>query len=189
VQQQFCKRQIIREERSLNIHITVLLQGSVSIYLYIQLPLSCSWKKQQKNLKNKNQNCFSSVMPTYQHNNASRDDVKPWSLLLESLGDSSSPLAPKLHPCSLNGHTLDRTHHKVYVVLMWLRTQHKYCVILLLVWLTLNGHNAIRLYRKGQAQVDMVVSRLKHIVHPPASWQDWQPTLHVLGPSDNKVKN
>jgi len=51
------------------------------------------------------------------------------------------------------------------------------------------GQNAIRLYRKGQAQVEMVVSILKHIVNPPASWQDWQPTLYVLGPSDNKVKN
>lgn len=110
------ERQIIREEQIwILIHVDCL-------YLYIQLPYLFSSRTPSKNWEKKtkinSKNCFSSVMPPDQHNNTPRDDIKPWSLLLEGFAEPSCPSAPKLHPYNLNCHTLDRTH-KAYVELVW----------------------------------------------------------------------
>ena len=62
-------------------------------------------------------------------------------------------------------------------------------MILLLVWLVLSRHNARNLYRKGQAQVQMVVIRDRKAYNTPTCiMARLATTQHVLGPSDNKVK-
>ena len=86
------------------IHMLQLLQGSVSIFIYIFPTILVAGKREKKqrrarkNKETKSQNCSSSIMPPDQHNDASRDDIKPWSVLLDGLAEPGSPLAPKLHP-------------------------------------------------------------------------------------------
>lgn len=94
---------------------------TASIYIYnCPFYLVAENTKQElgKEKKINSKNCFASVMPPDQHNNTPRDDIKPWSLLLEGFAESSCPSAPKLHHYNLNCHTLNRTH-EAYAVLIW----------------------------------------------------------------------
>lgn len=121
------KRQTVREEQIwILVHVDFirqLLERSASIYIYnFPIYLVAERTKKARTEKKINyKNCFSSVMPPDQHNKTPRDDIKPWSLLLDGFAEFSCPLAPKFHPYTLNCHTLDRTQ-KVFVVLVWQRT-------------------------------------------------------------------